>query len=1108
MRVWTTLVAAVCVVGSIVDGAMGAPEADPKNDGPTATLEWRCVGPARGGRVQAVAGVPGDPRTYYMGATGGGVWKTENAGASWDNITDGQIGTGSVGSIAVAPSDPNVVYLGMGEADVRGNLSHGDGVYRSVDAGKTWTYVGLEDTRHIGRIMVDPRDEDTVFVAALGHIFGPNAQRGVFKSTDGGKTWERVLYVNDRTGAIDLAIDPNNPRNIFAAMWQVHRRPWELSSGGEGSGLWRSRDGGETWEEITKGLPKGVKGKIGVTVSPARRDRVWALVEADKGGVFRSDDGGDSWRKVNSDRSLRQRAWYYTHIYADPQEADTVYVLNVGMHKSTDGGSEFGRVRTPHGDNHDLWIAPEDNQRMIEGNDGGANVTFDAGRTWSTQTNQPTAQFYHVTTDTNYPYRLYGAQQDNSTISVSSRARPQRWQGDAYDVGGGESGYIAVRPDNPDIVYAGSYMGYLTRYDHGTGQTRNIMVWPENTIGWGAADVDYRFQWTFPIILSPHDPEVVYVGANVVFESVDSGASWQPISPDLTTNDKSKQQASGGPITKDNTGVEYYCTVFTIAESPLRKRMIWAGSDDGLVHVTTDGGERWDDVTPKGMGDWPMISMVEASPHNPEKAYLAVTRYKMDDFTPIIYRTKDAGKTWDLITDGIPSDAFVRCVREDPVREGLLFAGTELGVYCSRDDGAHWEPLQLDLPVVPVTDLVIKDQDLVIATQGRSFWILDDISPLRQWTRDVEHEEVHLFEPAPVYRVGRDQVRVNYRLGAGVEGPVEIAFLDRAGKVVRSFGRKGKGRADAGRDGDGDEEDEEEGWGWRGPAQGGKVAAKEGMNKFEWNMRYEDPARVPGAVGWPGTPPGPMVAPGRYTVRLTVGDQVKEAPLEIRADPRVDTPAEAYEVQVAMLLEARDLLNEVNEGINTIRSVRNELDDTVRRYKKATQGQKPDDAPASIATQGEAHHDHNGANGATPLGEDLPEPSPDLSPESEGSSALPGEAKRIKQALTEIEEALIQTKSKSPQDPLNYPVMLNDKLAALIFTVESSYEPTEPSRRVLEKLASIAHERLAALDALLKDDVAAFNSLAIELRVPAVVVPADEDDEGPGAEDEDVGAKP
>ncbi|MEE9132643.1 MAG: glycosyl hydrolase, partial [Gemmatimonadota bacterium] len=668
-------------------------------------LEWRSIGPFRGGRVTAVAGVPSQPYVYYLGATGGGVWKTVDGGATWEPVSDEYLGAGSVGAVAVAPSDPNVVYVGTGEACIRGNTSPGDGMYMSTDAGKTWKHTGLRDAGQIGRIVVHPNNPDIVFVAVLGHAFGANETRGVFRSNDGGATWEKVLYRDENAGAVDLALDPNNPRVIYAAFWQVRRMPWGMDSGGPGSGLFKSTDGGDSWTEISrnKGLPQGTLGKIGVTVSPVNSERVWAIVEADDGGVFRSDDAGSTWTKVNDERKLRQRAWYYTHIYADPQNENAVYVLNVRFWKSTDGGKTYETISTPHGDNHDLWIDPNNALRMVQGNDGGANVTYNGGKTWTRQDNQPTAQFYHVTTTGHFPYHVCGAQQDNSTLCTASRTTGfgitvQDW----YRVGGCESGYIAVRPDTPDISYAGCYDGVITRYDRATGQNRNIHAWPDNPMGWGAEDLKYRFQWTFPIVLSPFDPDVLYIAANVVFRSRDEGQTWEAISPDLTRNDKSKQVSSGGPITKDNTSVEYYNTIFALVPSRHDVGTIWAGTDDGLVHITRDGGQTWEEITPKDMPDWGLVSILEESPHEPGVAYVAVNRYKLDDFSPYIFKTTDYGVSWKKVVRGIPENHYVRTVREDPARRGLLYAGGEFGVYVSFDDGEHWQSLQLDLPVVPV----------------------------------------------------------------------------------------------------------------------------------------------------------------------------------------------------------------------------------------------------------------------------------------------------------------------------------------------------------------------------------------------------------------------
>jgi len=972
-----------------------------------------------------------------MGSTGGGVWKTTDAGHSWKNITDKYFKTGSVGSIAVAPSDANVLYVGMGETCVRGNFSHGDGVYKSVNAGKTWTHIGLDDTQQIGAVRVNPANPDIVYVAALGHVFGPSDERGVYRSTDGGKTWKKTLFVDDKTGAVDLAMDPDNPRVLFAALWQVRRTPWSLESGGEGSGLYRSTDGGETWEELTKGLPKGIKGKIGVTVSPVRAGRVWAIVEAKDGGVYRSDDGGDTWRKTSSDQNLRQRAWYYTHIFADTQEENTVYVLNVRFHKSTDGGRTFKEtIRVPHGDNHDMWIAPEDNKRMISANDGGSNVSFDGGRSWTRQDTQPTAQFYHITTDTQFPYRIYGSQQDNSTVSISSQNRGGgffRRGDDYYSVGGGESGYIAVRPDNTDIVYAGSYGGHLTRYDHKTGMSRPINVWPENPMGAGVEEMKYRFQWTYPIILSPHDANTLYVGSNVLFKSTNGGQSFTAISPDLTTNDKNKQISSGGPLTKDNTGVEYYCTIFAMTESPVEKGVLWVGSDDGLVHVSRDSGKTWRNVTPRGMGEWPMISLIEASPHSPGKAYVAVNRYKMDDFTPYIYKTEDYGRTWKRITNGIDKDAFVRAVREDPQRAGLLFAGTETGVYVSFDDGANWQSLQLELPHVPVTDLAVHGDDLVVATQGRSFWALDDISPLRALTPGFGQEVVQLLAPRVTHRVSWDQVRVHYYLKEKPEGEVKLAVLDGAGDVVREFTSKK----------DKKEQTDSDSFAFFFGGGGGDktVSAKKGMNLFKWNMRYPDAEEVKGAVMWAASTRGPLAAPGDYRVRLTVNDKTYEEPFTIVKDPRVDTTQAQFAEQFALLTKIQNKVNETNHAINQLREAHKQIDDAVKRIERAG-----------------------------------------------GSESVKSLADEITKKLGAIEDELIQKRAKAPQDPLNFPIRLNNKIAALAGAVEGDFPVTDQAKAVFADMSQRIDAQITRLHRVFTEDIPRFNRMVADQSAPAVIL--------------------
>ncbi|MEQ9617511.1 MAG: hypothetical protein RLN60_05690 [Phycisphaerales bacterium] len=1064
----TRAAAFVCVIGGSLFSASFAtaeghsPGMVGESDPAFASLEWRCIGPARGGRVQAVSGVVGDPDTYYMGATGGGVWKTTNRGVSWSNITDGFITTGSVGDIAVAEADENVIYLGMGEADIRGNFSHGDGVYRSTDSGKTWAHVGLEGTRQIGRVAVHPTDADTVFVAALGHVFGPNEERGVFKSTDGGATWRKVLYVDDRTGAIDVAFDPNNPRVLFAGMWQVFRTPWSMESGGEGSGLYRSLDGGETWEELTKGLPEGIKGKIGVSPSAAARDLVYAIVEAEEGGVFRSTDGGDSWSRVNEDRNLRQRAWYYTHIIADPNEADTVHVMNVRFHKSVDGGKSFTSVRVPHGDNHDLWIDPLDSERIINANDGGANISFDGGATWSTQTNQPTAQFYRVEVDNSFPYRVYAGQQDNSTASVSSRGREfGNWQRDLYAVGGCECGYVAVHPENPDIVYAGCYGGYLTRYDHSTGEARNISVWPEVPMGDGTVNLRHRFQWTFPIVISPHDPDKVYVGGERVFQSTNCGASWEIISPDLTTNDKSKQGSSGGPITKDNTSVEYYCTVFTIAESPIEAGLIWAGSDDGLIHVTSDGGGDWENVTPAGMGEWPMVSIIEPSAHDADTAYAAVTRYKSNDFAPYIYKTSNRGRSWQKIVNGIGEEDFVRSVREDPEVPGLLYAGTETGVYVSMNDGGTWRAFrgtvagsdgEAQLPHVPVTDLKVKGDDLVISTQGRSFWIMDDLAPVRQMARGVYAEGNRLFEPAAAYREGWDRVRVHFNLDATPEDEVRLAFYGADGEEIRAYKvevepedaeEEEADETDEGEASEDEGDDEEEGEESDEPKD--SFTAKPGMNLFAWNMRHEDPVKVPGAVGWPSPPPGPRVPPGAYEVELRVNDFSARQRVTVLADPRYGTPQSDYDAQYAMLLDVHETLSSAHKAVNTIRAVRGQIGTVMGNAKKA------------------------GLDGE-----------------------LKDASKAILDELKAIEDEIIQSRSKSPQDPLNYPIKLNDKIGAIAGTIDGDHAPTKQSRDVFEMLKDALRVQLDRLEVVIEEDVPTFNALVREVDVPVIVVDTDE----------------
>lgn len=1009
-------------------------------------LKYRSIGPYRGGRVTAVTGVLGQPSVFYYGATGGGVWKSTDAGRTWLPVSDGFFRTGSVGSIAVAPSDPNTVYVGMGEGCIRGNVSHGDGVWKSSDAGRTWKHAGLPLSRHIPRIRVHPKNPDIAWAAVLGAIFNPSEERGVYKTTDGGKSWRKVLFRNDRAGAVDLALDPSNPDVLYAALWDVKRTPWSLESGGPGSGLFKSADGGETWMEITRntGLPTGMIGRIGVSVSGANPYRVWAQIEAEDGGLFRSDDAGKSWRRVNDNRNLRQRAWYYTHIHADPQNPDRVYAQNVQFWRSDDGGATFRPIPTPHSDNHDLWIDPADNNRLINGDDGGASVSTDGGRTWTSQ-EQPTAQFYRVTLDRDFPYNIYGAQQDNTTVRIPSRSpgafiTREHW----WPVGGGESGWIAPSPKDSNIVFAGSYGGYLTRYDHRTRQTRAVNVWPDNPMGYGAEGMKYRFQWNFPILFSLHDPNVLYTAGNILFKSTNEGQSWEAISPDLTRKDPSKLGPSGGPITKDNTGVEYYCTIFAVAESPLARGLIWAGSDDGLVWVTDDGGKNWRNVTPPAsqMPEWIQINSIEASPHDPKKAYFAATMYKHGDFRPYLYRTADAGKTWKQIAAGIPADAFTRVIREDPNVAGLLYAGTETGMYVSFDDGASWESLQLNLPAVPITDLALQKEmkDLVVATQGRSFWILDDLPVLHEWKRRGNG----FFPVEPAWRMESGHAPVRPGMAAGENPPAGAVFhfwldelpegealleiLDARGKVIRRFSSRQAPEEGGGEAGEGP----------RRGQPGARFQPAKGFNRFVWDLRHEDAKSIPNLILWAGSVRGPKAAPGRYRARFSAGKVSFETEFEVRKDPRLaDVTQEDLEKQEQFLLQIRDKLTEIHESILKIREVRSQVQAWGKR-----------------------------------------------------SQALEKPARELAAKLTAVEEELYQTKNRSSQDPLNYPIKLNNKLAALASIAGSAESrPTAQSYQVYEDLATRANAQLRTLEGLLKKDLEAFNRLVQGQNLPAVAVP-------------------
>jgi photosystem II stability/assembly factor-like uncharacterized protein len=1077
-------------------------------------LHWREIGPYRGGRADTVAGVPGDRSTYYFGATGGGVWKTADAGRTWRSASDGFFG-GSIGAVAVSTWDPNVVYAGTGEETVRGNVSEGDGVWKSTDAGKTWKRAGLEDSRHVARIRIHPKDPDLVYAAVLGHLFGPNPMRGVYRSRDGGAHWQRVLYVSDDVGAVDLCLDPVNPRVLYAGMWRIRRTPWGFDSGGPGSGLWKSTDGGDSWSELTRnpGLPQGTIGIVGVSVSRTDPDNVYAIVEAAAGGVFRSRDGGKTWSSTSSSHALTQRAWYYSRIYADPADAESVYVVNVFFQHSKDGGKTFTSLRTAHGDNHDLWIAPEDAQRMIECNDGGANVSEDGGKTWTAQDNQPTAQFYRIATDNSFPYRVYGAQQDNSALRIRHRTFGGGIGRGAWEAtAGGESGYIVPDPADSDVVYGGSYGGVVERFNHRTDEGRDVSPWPDNPMGAGAADLKYRFQWNFPILFS-HDGKTLYAAANVLMKSADAGQSWQEISPDLTRNDKSKQGPTGGPITKDNTSVEYYDTIFTVAESPLDTQVLWTGSDDGLVHVSRDGGRSWKDVTPRGLPDWIQINSIEASPFDKGGAYFAGTLYKLDDQRPYLYKTADYGSSWTRIDQGIDRSHFTRVVRADPVARGLLYAGTQRGAYVSFDDGGHWQPLQANLPLVPVTDLTIKEGDLVAATEGRAFWSLDDLTPLRELAArggTVPGEPLHLFTPRAAYRTegggggfggGGVSMGENPPFGAvffyqlkeaAGSRPVKLEILGADGSVIHTF--KGKppaadtvraAKVTPSASGETAEEapveaDEETAY-LRQPEP--VVPADAGVNRFAWNMRYEAPKTFPGMILWTGRPAGPLAVPGRYQVRLTVGDVTATAPFEIQKDPRSTTTMEDMQEQLKFLLASRDKISQTHDSLRRIREVKAQLDDLGKRLRAAREKEPSEDSAAK---------DRAAADAAIPAGSATPAKSAAATPATAANAAYEkvlAAAKELAGKLTAAEEALYQTKSHASEDPLNFPIRLNDKLNGVADTASlGDRRPTAQDVAVRDLLVAAIDVQLAKLDEIWRHDLPAFDELARNEGVGAVIL--------------------
>ena len=986
-------------------------------------LRWRSIGPSRGGRSIAVAGSSSRRNEYYFGATGGGLWKSADGGVTWRAVSDGFFKSSSVGAVAVSESQPDVVYAGMGEVQLRGNVIQGDGVYRSADAGRTWTHVGLARSMVVSRLRVHPANPDVVYAAVLGDPYGPSAERGIFKSIDGGKSWQNVLFRNQQTGAADLSMDPANPDVLYAGFWEVFRTPHSLSSGGPGSGLFKTTDGGTTWTELTKasGLPAPLWGKVGVSVSGADASRVYAIIEAADGGVFLSNDAGATWTRVNEDRRLRQRAFYYTRIYADPKARDTVYILNTGLYRSTDAGKTLASIRVPHGDNHDLWIDRSDPARMINGNDGGANVSTNAGESWTDQ-DYPTAQFYNVFTTAHVPYHVCGAQQDNTTACV-----PSTGSGELYPVGGGESGYIAPDPRDVDVFYAGSYGGLLTRINRRTGERRAINVWPDNPMGASASDITERFQWTFPIVIAPTDPQTLYATSQHVFKSTNQGQSWQRISPDLTRHDPATLGPSGGPITLDQTGVETYATVFTLAPSAVDGRVIWAGSDDGLVHVTRDAGQTWTNATPEGLPPFTRISLIDASPHDAASAYLAGNRYQRSDRAPYVYKTSDYGKTWTKIVSGLPADDFPRAVREDPKRKGLLFLGTETGFYVSFDDGGTWQPLQNGLPVTPVHGIQVKNDDLVIGTHGRSFYVMPNIGVLRQVSRETANEPVVLFDPADAVRSVAPAVTIDYFLKQAAE-QVTVDILDAQNTRITSFtGKAGEpeGRGGRGATPPGGEDDDEGGGRGGGPPRVGVAA---GMNRFSWDLRYPSARDFPGLILWAASTRGPVAPPGRYQVKLTANGVSKTQDFAIVRNANVQTITDADLVEQFTLANAiSDKVTVANEAVLRIRSLKEQ-----------------------IAAR-------TGANAAPAL-------------KTAGSA--------LTDKLSAVEGEIYQYRNRSSQDPLNYPIRLNNKLAALQGIVESGdAKPTAQAYAVFKDLSGRLDKELARLDALAKSDLAGFNAL-------------------------------
>ena len=1003
-------------------------------------IQWRLVGPFRGGRAGTVVGVAQNPDLYYMGTAGGGVWKTTDAGSSWSCISDGYFG-GSIGAVAVSESDPNIIYVGEGEQTLRGNVSSGNGIWKSMDAGETWKFIGLEGSEHIARIRIHPTNPNLVYIAAIGNLWKPNETRGIYRSNDGGQNWKKILYESNKAGVGDLVLDSNNPRIMYAATWEMNRNGYRMDSGGPDSKMYKSTNGGDSWINIStyEGLPKGPWGIVGITVSPMDSNRVWAIIEAKDGGLFRSDDAGKTWKKINENRALRQRAWYYSRIYADTQNIDKLYVMNVSYGVSTDGGKTFTLKNAPHGDHHDLWIDPNNNNRMIIADDGGAQISNDGGSNWSTYHNQPTAQFYRVTTDNTFPYRIYGAQQDNSTIRIFNRTTGSSiGESDWEPTAGGESAHLAPDPKNNDIVYGGTFKGYLMREDHSVDQTRSINIWPNNPAGSGAEVMKYRFNWNFPVKFSIHDTNRLYAGSNFLHVTTNEGQSWKTISPDLTRGLPETIKSSGGPITQDNTGAEFYSNLFAINESPLEKGVIWVGSDDGLIHITRDNGTTWENITPPAnmSPKLNMINSIDPSPFKKGTAYVAATSYKFGDYTPYLYKTSDYGKSWKVITSGIKNNHYTRAIRSDKVREGLLYAGTEWGMYISFDDGINWSPFQLNLPITSIRDLHVRDNDLIAATHGRSFWMIDDLTPLHQLSPDMANQEFHLFKPDKAYRMQQsggwskpntklvgenhpDGAIINYHIKISKEtDTVSLEILETDGTLIQEFSNIAKeNKLD--------------------PKATKPLKIKSGGNKLIWNMRYPGYAAFEGMVFYSSPNVGPKAVPGNYKVKMTYNGKVSEQVFTIVKDPRLPNSDEDYKKQFDFLIKVRNQVSRANDAITDIRKVKNDLDYLTKKTKENNEIQKL--------------------------------------------------IKDFRTNIDVIENNIHMTKNQSRQDPLNYGIRINNRLAFLMADSQrGDYPPTEQSMEFFSEITQELNTEIDALNRLMEDYVTKINAQVSENKIQMI----------------------